>query len=110
MRRRRIAGQGYGRAARAARRAAQAAGAQRGAPCLLAELQEALDRGLLVIEPLGERVSVLGGHLKEVLDAALGVIGERIDAREVLLGARDPERRAALGERARPAHRRDDEM
>ena len=42
----------------------------------------------------------------EVLEAALGVVGQRIDVRDVLLGAGDAHRRAALGQRARAAHRR----
>ena len=62
-----------------------------------------------MIEPLAKRPGMLGRELEKVLDAALRVIGERIHAAEVLLGARDPERWPALGERARrrtPASRR----
>ena len=46
----------------------------------------------------------------EVLQAALGVVGQRVDVRDVLLGAGDAHRRPALGERARAAHRRDGEL
>jgi hypothetical protein len=63
-----------------------------------------------MLEPLGERTRVLGGGRKEVLDAPLGVIGQRIHAREVLLRACDAERRLALGEGPRPAHGGDDQL
>ena len=53
---------------------------------------------------------VLGGALGEVLQAALGVVGQRIDVRDVLLGAGDAQRRAALGERPRAAHRHDGDV
>jgi hypothetical protein len=45
----------------------------------VAELHEPHHRRLLVIESLGQRTRVLGGELQELLDAALGVVGERID-------------------------------
>ena len=59
------------------------------------------------LEALGHR----GGRARrrsasEVLQAALGVVGQRVDARDVLLGAGDAHRRAALGQRARAAHGR----
>ena len=47
--------------------------------------------------------------VEEVLEAALGVVGQRVDARDVLLGAGDAHRRPACRERARAAHRRHDE-
>ena len=46
----------------------------------------------------------------EVLEAALGVVGQRIDVRDVLLRAGDAHRRPALGERAGAAHRRDGDV
>ena len=52
---------------------------------------------------------VLGRDVEEVLEAGLGLLGERVHAGDVLLGARDAQRRAALGERARAAHRGDDD-
>src|SRR5207247_5234424 len=70
---------------------------------LAAELEEALDRELLMLEADGQEARVVGGALEEVLEAALRVVGQRIDVRDVLLRARDAERRAALGERARAA-------
>ena len=48
--------------------------------------------------------------LEEVLEAALGVVGQRVDARDVLLRAHDPHRRAALGERPRAADGGDDDL
>src|SRR5689334_9340150 len=62
------------------------------------QLEEALDARLLVVELVGQGASVRGGALGEVLEAALGVVGQRIDVHDVLLGAGDAERRAALGE------------
>ena len=73
-----------------------------------AELEEAHDRGVLVIEPLGGPARMHGGALLEVLEAALGVVGELVDVREVLLGADDAQGRPALGERAGAADRSDD--
>ena len=61
-------------------------------------------------ELLGQRAGVVGRGVEEVLQAALGVVGQRIDAGDVLLGAGDPDRRTTLGQRARAAHRRDDEV
>ena len=52
------------------------------------ELEEALHGGLLAAELLGQLARVLGGELEEVAQAALGVVGQRIDADDVLLGAR----------------------
>ncbi len=63
-----------------------------------------------MLEPLGERERVLGGEPEEVLDTPLGIVGERIDASDVLLRAGDPHRRAPVGQRPRAAHRRDDEL
>ena len=51
---------------------------------------------------------VIGGDGQEVLQAALGVVGQRVDARDVLLGADDPHRRAALGQRPGAADGGDD--
>ena len=56
------------------------------------------------------RTGVLGGELEEVLQAALRVVGQRIDAHDVLLGAGDAHRRAALGERPGAAHGGDDDL
>ena len=53
---------------------------------------------------------MLRRELQELLDAALGVVGERIDAGELLLSAGDPERRSSIGERAGAAHRRDHDL
>jgi hypothetical protein len=58
------------------------------------KLQEALDRRLLVGELVGEVVRVVGGALEEVGEAVLGVVGQRVDVRDLLLDAGDPERRA----------------
>ncbi|MGH2498993.1 MAG: hypothetical protein ACRDF0_02700 [Candidatus Limnocylindria bacterium] len=52
----------------------------------------------------GHLARVLGGESQEVLEAALGVVGQRVHARDILLGAHDAHRRAALGERAGAAH------
>ena len=60
--------------------------------------------GLLVRELLASAARVLGGVLEEVLEAALRVVGQRVDARDVLLRAGDAHRRAALGQRPRAAH------
>ena len=73
------------------------------------ELEEALHARLLTAELLGHPARVLGRHLEEVLQAALRVVGQRVDARDVLLSAHDPHRRPALGERARTAHGGDDD-
>lgn len=83
-------------AARSARSCVGARGGGRGEPgtsgrldgCLRAmpvaallarQLEEALDRGLLVGEAVGEMARVLFGAREEVLEAALGVFGQRID-------------------------------
>src|SRR5436305_15235727 len=65
---------------------------------LAAELQEAAHARLLALDPLGQAAGVPGGALGEVLKAALRVIGERVDVRDVLLRTGDAQRRAALGE------------
>src|ERR1700754_1448069 len=70
---------------------------------LAGELEEALDRRLLATELLGELARVLGGERQEVLEAALRIVRQRIDARDVLLADGDPHRRPALGQRARAA-------
>ena len=74
------------------------------------QLQEALDRDLLVGQRVRELVGVLGGALEEVGEAVLGVVGERVDVAQRRLDARDAERRAALGEGARAAHRDDPQL
>src|SRR3954451_15422694 len=74
---------------------------------LAAELQEAAHALLLALDALGEATRVLGRALGEVLEAELRIVGQRVHVRDVLLGARDPERRAALGERSRAADGRD---
>ena len=56
-----------------------------------------------MVEALGGPARVLGRALGEVLQAALGVVGQRVDVDDVLLGAGDAHRRAALGERPRAA-------
>ena len=73
------------------------------------ELEEALHARLLAAELLGHAARVLGGDVEEVLQAALGVVGQRVHARDVLLGADDAHRRAALGERAGAADGGDDD-
>src|SRR2546421_12846456 len=70
------------------------------------EREEAADRRLLVVEAVGELPRVVGGEAGEVLEAALGVVGQRVHARDVLLRARDAHRGQALGERPRRADRR----
>ena len=64
------------------------------------ELEEALDGGLLAADLLRQLARVLGGEHEEVLEAALRIVRQRIDAHDVLLADGDPHRRAALGERA----------
>ena len=59
-----------------------------------------------MVELLGEGAGVLGRELEEVLEAALGVVGQGVDAGDVLLGAGDAQRRAPLGEGAGAADRR----
>ena len=81
----------------------------RGSEALARQLEEAPDRLLLAPELLADAARVLGGALEEVLQAALGVVGQRVDARDVLLRAGDPHRRLALRQRARAAHRGDDD-
>jgi len=73
------------------------------------DLQEALDRGLPVLERLGQPLGVLRRQGEEVVQAALRVVRQRVDPSDVLLGAGDPQRRPAVGQRARAAHRCDDE-
>src|SRR4051794_9318874 len=62
------------------------------------ELEEALYRRLLSPDPLRHLARVVGGRAHEVLQAALRVVGQRVHAHDVLLGAGDAHRRAALGE------------
>src|SRR5579871_1894725 len=71
---------------------------------LAGQLEEALDRRLLVGELVGEQVRALCGALEEVGEAVLGVVGQRVDVAQRRLDAGDAERRPALGERARAAH------
>lgn len=63
-----------------------------------------------MIQALGEGSGVLGGGDEEVLDAPGRVVGERIYARDVLLGTGDAHRWLAFGQGASAAHRRDHEV
>jgi len=62
-----------------------------------------------VVEAPRHLAGVLGGALLEVLEAALGVVGELVDVGEVRLGADDAHRRPPLGERASAADRGDEQ-
>src|SRR2546423_15698360 len=64
------------------------------------DLQEALDRGLPVLERLGQPLRVVGRQGEKVVQAPLRVVRQRVDARDVPLGAGDPQRWPAIGERA----------
>jgi len=72
---------------------------------LAAQLEEAAHALLLALDALGQIARVFGRALGEVLQAALGVVGQRIDVGDVLLRAGDPQRRTALRQRAGAAHR-----
>ena len=64
-------------------------GLDRRLAAVVVELEEALDRELLLLEADAELAGVIGRALEEVLEAALGVVGQRVDVRDVLLGRSD---------------------
>ncbi len=96
----------HDRSARARRRVDP--GLAGGREVVAGQLEETRDRRLLALQALGHAARMIGGHGQEVVQAALGVVGQRVDAGDVLLGADDPHRRAALGQRPGAADGRDD--